>query len=475
MIRRLSQVLIVSAMALLGLLVAAQGVAPAHALQLGTGQSGKPEPTPIEDTSGEGVSGDESPAPEPTDLLEGVITTRTPEPTATPGRFEQQVEELAETVGLSGATFLGISVVNWANLAISLLYVLVGYLVGTWLIRSVLSRVVRRTRAEFDDRLLEAIGGEVRWLVVILALYLATGRLTFVGVGLKVLLSDVYFVTALILLVRIVFKVIEGADRWARQRITETGRGAELENVSVLLTRTARVLTAVGGMIILLAYFGVNVTALSAALGLGGLAFTLAAQDTIADAIAGVIILLDRPFRVGDRIEIPGASTWGDVLNIGLRTTRIRTRDNRLIILPNSTIGSNQVTNFSYPDPSYRNETHLTVEDSADLELARSLIVDSIRQVEGVMTDRPIDALYIAMGSSGIVFRVRWWIENYTTRSHNLDQVHTALQAAFGQAGMAFATTTESVKLRADGETVQRVASAFRGRGGTSPEAKTDA
>jgi MscS family membrane protein len=475
MIRRLSQVLIVSVLTLLGLLAIVRGVAPAHALQQGTGQSGKPEPTLMQDTSGEGVSGDESPTPEPTDLLEGVVTTRTPEPTATPGRFEQQIEELVETVGLARTTFLGISVANWASLAISLLYVLAGYLVGTWLIRSILPRFARRTRTEFDDRLLEAIGSEVRWLVVILALYLATGRLTFVSVAPKVLLSDVYFVTALILFVRIVFKVIDVAYRWARQRITETARGPELQNVAVLLARTARVLTTIGGLIILLAYFGVNVTALSAALGLGGLAFTLAAQDTIADAIAGVIILLDRPFRAGDRIEIPGAGTWGDVLNIGLRTTRIRTSDNRVIILPNSTIGSNQVTNFSYPDPSYRSETHLIVEDSADLEFARRLIIDSTRQVEGVMTDRPIDALYIAMGSSGIVFRVRWWIETYAVRSSNLDQVHTALQAAFGRAGIDFATTTESVKLRADGETVRRVASTFRGRGGTSPEAKTDA
>lgn len=61
---------------------------------------------------------DESSAPAPTGLLEEVIVTRTPEPTATPGRIEQQVEELAETVGLARTTFLGLSVVHWSNLAI---------------------------------------------------------------------------------------------------------------------------------------------------------------------------------------------------------------------------------------------------------------------------------------------------------------------------------------------------------------------
>ncbi len=474
--KRLLLVLILSAVALLVLYSTVGGVASAHLTESGTMQSGTPEPgTPEQPSPADGASVDASSTPEPTDLLEGVIMTRTPEPTATPGRIELQVEELVETVGLARATFLGLSVVDWTNLAISLLYVLAGYLIGTWLIRYLLPRVVRRTRTEFDDRLLEAVGGEVRWLVVILALYVATGRLTFVSAGLKTFLGDVYFVVGLVLVVRVVFKLIDLADGWARRRTMEAGRGGELEHVNVLLTRVARVVTAALALIILLGHFGVDVTALSAALGLGGLAITLAAQDTIADAIAGVIILVDRPFRVGDRIEIPGAGTWGDVLDIGLRTTRIRTRDNRVIILPNSTIGNNQVMNYSYPDPSYRSETHLSVGDDTDLELARRLIVDAVRGVEGVVVDRPIDALYIEMGSSGVIFRVRWWIATYRQRSHNLDQVHTALQAAFVQAGIPFASTTQSVKLQADAETVQRVADTFKGRGGTSSGGQADA
>jgi MscS family membrane protein len=475
MIRRLSQVLIVSVLALLVLLAIVRGVAPAHALQQGTGQPGKPEPTPIEDTSGEGASGDESPTPAPTDLLEGVITTRTPEPTATPGRFEQQVEELVETAGLAGTTFLGLSVANWANLAISLLYVLVGYLIGTGLIRYVLPLVVRRTQTRFDDRFLRAIVGDIRWLVVLLALYIATNRLTFARIALKTFLGDVYFVIGLLLVVRIVFKLIDLAGDWARRRITRADRESELERVNVLFSRAARVMTVVVGLIVLLAHFGVNVTALSATLGLGGLAFTLAAQDTISDAIAGVIILVDRPFRIGDRIEIQGTGTWGDVVDVGLRSTRIRTRDNRVVILPNSTIGSNQVMNYSYPEPSYRCETHLSVEDDTDLETARRLIVDTVHSVQGVATGKPIDALYIEMGSSGIVFRVRWWIEDYRMRSRNLDQVLTALQAAFDRAGIPFASTTQRLKLKADLETVRRVASTFRGWGGTHPEGETDA
>jgi len=446
--------------------------------------SATPETSPAQSTA-PSTAGSATPAPEggqeptpepaPTDVLEGVVMTRTPEPTATPGRVEQQVEELVQTVGLARTTFLGLSVVDWINLAISLIYVLVGYMLGTWLIRSLLPRIVRRTRTEFDDRALETIGGGVRWLVVLFTLNMATARLTFARAGLKTFLADVYFVIGLFLAVRIAFGLIGLADEWARRRSMETDRNVELlENVTVLLTRAGRVVTAMVGLMILLTRFGVDVTAFVATLGLGGLAITLAAQDTIADMIAGVIILVDRPFRIGDRIEIQGTSTWGDVLDIGLRTTRIRTRDNRVIILPNSTIGSNQVTNYSYPDPSYRSETHLSVADVSDLGAIRHLIVDAVGGVEGVLSDRPIDALYIEMGDYGAVFRVRWWIETYEILRRNLDQVHAALQAAFDEAGIPFASITQNARLQADAETVRRMASAFQGHRGARPGATID-
>jgi len=401
------------------------------------------------------------PAPTPTELLEGVIVTRTPQPTATPGRVEQQVEELAETAGLAGTTFLGLAVVDWINLAISLLYLLIGYLVGTGLIRFLLPPIASRTPTEFDDQLLQALGPDLRRMVIILALILATNRLIFVNVSAKTLLGDVYFVVGLFLAARIVFKSIELADGWARQRMGEEGRGAGAERATVLLTRMARVMTAGLALLILLTHFGIDVTALTAALGLSGLALTLGAQDSIADAMAGVIILVDRPFRVGDRVEIQGAGTWGDVVDIGLRSTRIQTRDNCTIIVPNSVIGNNQIMNYSTPDPRLRSETDLCVSYDSNVEEVRNLVIDTISRVDGVLDYRPVDALYVEMAPSGILIRARWWIESYEETRRNLDLVHTALQAAFDQAGIAFAPKTQSVRLRADGQTVQRVSAAF--------------
>ena len=112
-------------------------------------------------------------------------------------------------------------------------------------------------------------------------------------------------------------------------------------------------------IIILLGHFNVDVSALVATLGVGSLAIALAAKEVLADMISGFIIAIDRPFGIGDRIELEQLNTWGDVQDIGLRSTRILTRDNRLVSVPNSLIGKNLVVNHSIPSTVYRVQTHV--------------------------------------------------------------------------------------------------------------------
>jgi MscS family membrane protein len=379
---------------------------------------------------------DETPAPTPTKALNNIVAPRTPVPTATPGVIQREVTRLVARTGLARTQVLGLEVTDWISLGSSLLLVLLSYLVSTWLIRRILLRIVRRIPTDFDDQLLAAGGEDIRWLVVILTSSFATTRLVFISAGLKALLNDAYYVIGLLLVVRIAFKLIDLADGWLRERSRATGREEALEPLIVLLTRLGRVLVVVLAISVALSHFGVNVVAFATTLGLAGLAISLAAKDTIADAISGFIILVDRPFRIGDRIEIQGIGTWGDVMDIGLRTTRIRTRDNRLVIVPNSVIGTNQVINYSYPDPQYRIETYVGVAYGTDIETARQLMVDTVRKVEGVESNRPVDALYDEMGDSAMVFRVRWWIESYRDTRRMFDKVHTALQHALEEAGI---------------------------------------
>jgi small-conductance mechanosensitive channel len=194
--------------------------------------------------------------------------------------------------------------------------------------------------------------------------------------------------------------------------------------------RVALILLTAVGLITLLGHFNVDVSAMVTTLGIGSLAIALAAQAALADTISGFIIMIDQPFRIGDRIEILDLNTWGDVVDIGLRSSRIRTRDNRMVIVPNSLIGKSLVVNHSYPSTQYRIQVHIGVAYGSDIELVRETIIEAVRSVEGVLPDRPVEALFLEFGDSALIFRVRWWIESYVDTRRMYDRVNTAVYKA---------------------------------------------
>jgi small-conductance mechanosensitive channel len=309
---------------------------------------------------------------------------------------------------------------------------------------------------------LNNIAPRLKWLIVIPAFYLATIRLDFVSPGVKRVLGDVYFVLGLILATLIVWSLIDLAYGYYRQKSIKEGREEQIHPILLLLRRIASIVVIAIAVYILFSHFGVNITALLAAFGIAGLALSLAAQDTLADAISGFIILADQPYRVGDRIEIQDEGTWGDVVDIGLRTTRIRTRDNRMVIVPNSVISKNQVINYTFPDPRYRIQIHIGIGYGSDIEEVRQLIVETVRQVEGVLPDRPVDSLYIDMGDSAMIFRVRWWIESYEDTRRMYDRVNTALQDVFDAHGIETPYPTQTMNLQVDKTTAANLSEAFR-------------
>jgi small-conductance mechanosensitive channel len=460
MLRRFISYTTLLGFVLLFILSACSGAIPTQTLDAAQIVTPSPASTQISAAASENGT----PVPTATPLLAEMIPTRVLEPTATPGALQQQVMNFTVRAGLATTRFLGLSVADWINLGISLVFILIGYTLGTWIIRSLLPRLARRTPSVFDDEFLKAVGPDIRWFVVVLTISYSTTRLTFFSPSLKIVLKDIYFVVGLFLVVRITMKLVDLATEWYQERLVEQGRGDELAPIILIATRLSHVLIGMVGITILLAHFGINVTALTAALGLGGLAISLAARDTIADAIAGVILLFDRPFRIGDRIEIQGVGTWGDVTDIGLRTTRIRTRDNRMVIVPNSIISHNQVINYTYPDPRYRIETHVGVAYGTDVERVRTLLIDTVKVLEFVLPDKPVDALYIDMGDSAMIFRVRWWIESYVDTRRAVDRVHTALQKTLDEAGIECPFPTQSLDMRFRPETVEQFSQALRGQ-----------
>ena len=390
-----------------------------------------------------------TPESETDEVDEGGILLPSPTagPTATPGVITDLVTQFTEVTGLYQKTVLRVSVENWLNLAVSIILALIVGLLLSRLVYFALEKAAVKTETTSDDAFLEKIRRQITWIFIVIGFQFGITRLPFVDVMIKQWLNQFSIALYVVFATIIVWHLIDALVEWYQNDVEPERDPHQVDTLLVLLHRVARVLLVTISLITLLAINNVNVNALIAALGVGGLAISLAAQDTLSNVIAGVMIMIDQPFRVGDRIEIQGLGTWGDVVDIGLRTTRIRTRDNRLVIVPNNSIATDQVVNYTYPDPQYRIQIEIGVGYGQDIEDVRQVIIDAVRNVEGVLPDKPIDALYVEMGPSAMTFRVRWWIESFVDTRRMFDRVNTALQKALDEAGVSMPFDTMDINI----------------------------
>ncbi len=343
--------------------------------------------------------------------------------------------------------FLSLSVADWINLGISLAVVILMMALISRLIIIVLMKIARRNATPYDVIYLKAIQPILRWLLNILILYFATARLQFLSPVFKQWLGQIYIAAIIVLAAICLWKLADIIRLWYQEKTAHLEERHRNDAAVTLGEVAIRAVILVAGLILILNHFGVNISALWTAIGIGGLALSLAAQDTLANMISGLIILLDQPFRTGDRIGIQELNTWGDVVSIGLRSTRIRTRDNRLVIVPNASISNNQVVNYTYPDPRYRIQTEIGVAYGTDLRLVRQVIVNSLKGVEGIIPDMPVDVLFMEWGDSEMVFRVRWWIKSYIDARRSTDRVNEHIYQALEEAGVDMPFPTMSVEL----------------------------
>ncbi len=143
-----------------------------------------------------------------------------------------------------------------------------------------------------------------------------------------------------------------------------------------------------------------------------GIGFGL--QNITNNFVSGLIILFERPIKVGDRIEVGNVA--GDVVNISARATTVVTNDNIAIIVPNSEFTSSTVINWSYTDRDVRFNIPVGVSYSSDPEVVGKLLLEVAHDHAGVLKEPKPDVLFEEFGESSLNFVLRVWTRDYTTR-----------------------------------------------------------
>ncbi len=198
---------------------------------------------------------------------------------------------------------------------------------------------VQKTKNQVDDKVFASIKKPLDFIFIIVGLHIASIILTIDAVAIKLTKSLLIFV-----LFWFLFNLVKAFEK---DILSIFGKKVSQE-IGLFFVKALKVFVISVGFVAVLQNLGINVSAFIASLGLGGLAFALAAKDTAANLFGGFAILTDNIFKIGDWIKV--GDVEGVVEDIGMRTTKIRAFDKRLVVMPNATIANSAVDNFSRRD-----------------------------------------------------------------------------------------------------------------------------
>ena len=191
-----------------------------------------------------------------------------------------------------------------------------------------------------------------------------------------------------------------------------------------------RYIVLVIGIIVFLQSAGINLSAITVLAGALGVGIGFGLQNITNNFVSGIIILFERPIKVGDRIQLGDVS--GDVVNISMRSTTIVTNDNISIIVPNSDFISSKVINWSHTDRNIRFNFPIGVSYNEDPQEVKKLLLEVVDENKGVLIKPEPDVLFKGFGDSSLDFNLRVWTREYINRPNVLkSQIYYAVFEKF--------------------------------------------
>jgi MscS family membrane protein len=355
------------------------------------------------------------------------------------------------TFGLDRVAWLQTPVLSnplWQYLA-ALLYVLVAFLaakVVDFIFGVQLKRLTAKTKSNLDDLLVNLARGPVKVITFVILLHVGLRAFAwpewavrFISNGLHVIIAASITYVAL--------KLVDlGLGVW--QKRLEAADDAMLDmHLFPVISKSLKAFVVIVAVLVTTQNLGMNVTGLLASLSIGGLAVGLAAQDTLSNLFGAVALFADKPFRIGDRIQLDAID--GTVEAIGLRSTRVRNLDGHLVTVPNRTMANACITNISKrPNIKTVMNVGVTYDTPAD-QVERAMVI-----IEEIFKPHPKTADLIVSfnkfnDSSLNIMVVHWWnstdLKDYLA---GFQQLNLELKRRFDAEGIGFAFPTQTVYVK---------------------------
>lgn len=315
-------------------------------------------------------------------------------------------------------------------------------------IDKVLRRLVKITKSELDDKLIDISHRPVFITILILG---SVNAIRIMSPPASVVFYSSGFLYSLLVFIwgTCVIRISNLTIKSHVHKVADiTGLSRE---VIPLIENVLKIVVIVAGMMVILSIWKINVTPLLASAGIAGVAVALAAKDTLANFFGGISIFMDRPYKISDFIVLDGGER-GEVVEIGIRSTRIKTRDDILISIPNSILANTKIINESAPIPNFRIRIPASVAYGSDIEKVEEILLGIADDNDYILKEPKPRVRFREFGESSLNFQLLCWTKEPVLRGRAIHEVNKAIYHKFNEAGVNIPFPHRTVYLREEKE-----------------------
>lgn len=354
--------------------------------------------------------------------------------------------------------FWGNTLENWGISIIIILATIVFTKVVAYLGKRFIKPYTQRSKNKFDDMIYNSIDSPLLFGIMLIGIWIAIHRLVYPARFITIV-DDAYRILIVLNITWLFARLSNGfiEEYWIRRK-DGTQRAQRFSGKMMpVIKRTLLVIVWIIGIVMALSNVGVNISALLGTLGIGGIAFALAAQDTVKNIFGAFTILSDRPFTIGDTIRVDNFE--GTIIDVGIRSTKMRNYDKRIITFPNYKIADAYIINItSEPMRRVVMSIGLTYDTTPDkMNQALDMLRQMPKKVQFV-SPKDLVANFSDFTDSALVITFIYFIENKGDIGKVTSNVNMEILSSFYQAELSFAYPTQTVYIeKADGEEEEEV------------------
>lgn len=324
-------------------------------------------------------------------------------------------------------------------LAVSILVAFIAKII----LKQFLKPLTKKTKTKIDDLIVKSISSIIFYVVVILGFKISIQHFTFGTELYSSLVNSLFILIVVVMILRIVTNF---SKHWLEEWASKTESTAD-DRLIPLVAKIIKAVTITLGVFFIFDTWNINLSPLLATAGIAGIAIGFAVRDSLANILGGIQLVLDKTFKVGDKVEL-ASGEMGVVLDIGIRSTKLKTYDNEVIYIPNGILANSKIKNFSVPDLSVRVNINFGVEYGSDPDHVRNVVLDTVQKIDTVIAEPEPVVQFLNMSDFSLDFVARVWVQNYadaySAKLKVTDEIYKALNK--NKIGIPFPTHTVYMK-----------------------------